>query len=413
MSVDSAHGGTTRTLQSLLMDTGGLADLLDADTVQTWARLSEGLRRSFESFLAQMDGTTRPSYTADLCTAYYAYGKPTRLKEGFLGTKFTGVSTIVVELLEKFMRRNGQWTYLEQQDWFRSGDYVVAVEVNYYPDRSGANDRPEFHKDTAGINVFANLIFANTQPMEATEWFADLEEPSAKRAQWQRDHLPAGYLKDLGLARVALRGKDTGAVPGGVAHKQYTYVSWVDDLVWHSTPAERRRVKFTAEAARRAYPKLNATLAGDFGFVDQELQVAVLGAELVRSFADDPGTHLHRWMVEQKQPVRDIDTARTAWRAVYQGDGGKTRYDQDADTRSRMTWRITGKYAIANSPDPNLPGSEEILETPAGLSNRERSNSLDEHQEALRKVRAANVGTPRAFIRTWVRLVAKDSGELT
>ena len=155
------------------------------------------------------------------------------------------------------------------------------------------------------------------------------------------------------------------------------------------------------------------TFAGQFEYIDESLQVKVLGAELVRSFADDSNTLLHKWMTEQQQPVRDLETARKAWRAVYQGVDGRKRFDQDVETRSRMTWRITGVYGIANSPDSNLPGSEQILETPAGLSTRERSNSLDENQEGLRQVREANVGTPRSFIRTWVRLVRKDSAELT
>ncbi|MFJ6670014.1 hypothetical protein ACIQMJ_02770 [Actinosynnema sp. NPDC091369] len=411
MSVE-AHGSTTRKLESLLMDTGGLAQLLHPDGVRAWARIAAYLAEYFRETVEKADREVLAGYTADVCTAYYAHGKPMLPKKGFIGERVNGLSEAVNQFLQEFMERNGQWDYLRGQEWFRNGDYVVAVEANYYPDRTGANVRPEFHKDTAGINVFANLIFANTQPIEATEWFADLEEPSAKRAQWQRDNLPAGYLKDLAAAREALRGKHTGPVPGGVAEKEYTYVSWVDDLVWHSTPAESRRVKFTAADAKRAYPELEATFAGDFAHADEELEVFVLGAELVRSFADDPNTLLHKWMAEQKQPVHDLATAREAWRAVYRGVDGRKRFDQDAETRSRITWRITGTYAIASSPDPNLPGSEKILETPAGLSTRKRSNSLKENQEALERVRAANAGTPRAFLRTWVRLVRKDSAEL-
>ncbi|MGW4114280.1 hypothetical protein ACWEFJ_25690 [Actinosynnema sp. NPDC004786] len=413
MSVDAAHGSTARTLHSLLMDTGNLSKILTPEEVQVWAGLAEFLRKSFEGFVATTDRKTLADTTADLCTAYYAHNKPMWFKESDYARQTDGLSEAVIGFLETFMVRNGQWDYLRNQDWFTDNQYVVAVEANYYPDRTGSNERPAFHKDSAGINVFANLIFANTRPMEATEWFADLEEPSAKRAQWQQRNVPAGYLKDLAVAREALRGKDTGPVSGGVTGKEYTYVSWVDDLVWHSTPAPRRRVPFTVEDAQRAYPVLVRTFAGDFGYVDRKLEITVLGAELARSFADDPETLLHEWATRNKQPVRDLESAKNAWAAVYQGNGGKARFDQDVETRGRKTWRITGGYAIANSQDPNLPGSETLLETPAGLSNRERSNSLDENRQTLEAVRGDNVGVPRSFIRTWVRLVRHNSTELT
>ncbi|MEU4739710.1 hypothetical protein AB0G02_04485 [Actinosynnema sp. NPDC023658] len=409
MSQDAAHGVPGTTLESLLMRTGALSDVVDPQEVKLWAELSVLLREHYRKYVESL-GDQRAGYTSDLYTAYYT-------SKGRVGIKDRRILSgellpLVAGFVEKFMERNGQLPYFRGRDWFTSGDFVVAVDVNYYPDRTGANVRPEFHKDTAGINVFANLIFANVQEMEATEWFADLEPPSAQRALWQGKNLPEGYIKELDRARAALAGKDTGPVSGGVTKGQYTYVSWVDDLVWHSTPATSRRVKFTAAAAQRAYPVLDATFDDKFGYVDNTLQVVVWGAELVRSFADDPNTHLHKWMTEKKQPVNDLDTARKAWQAVYRGDAGKKQFDEDAATRSNMTWRITGKYAIANSPDSNLPGSEQILETPAGLSNRKRANSMKENQEALERARAANVGTPRAFIRTWVRLVRKDSGEL-
>lgn len=413
MSVDAAHGPTARTLDSLLMDTGNLSKILTSEEVQVWAGLAEFLRKSFEGFVATTDRKTLADTTADLCTAYYAHNQPVWFKQSAYAQQVKGLSEAVIGFLETFMVRNGQWDYLRHQDWFTNGEFVVAVEANYYPDRTGSNVRPAFHKDSAGINVFANLIFANTRPMEATEWFADLEEPSAKRAQWQKRNVPAGYLKDLAVARDRLRGKDTGPVSGGVTGNEYTYVSWVDDLVWHSTPAPSRRVPFTVAAAQRAYPKLVQTFSGNFGYFDDGLKITVLGAELARSFADDPETLLHQWVTQNKQPVRDLESAKNAWAAVYLGDGGKDRFDQDVETRGQKTWRIIGAYAIANSADPNLPGSENLYETPAGLSNRERSNSLDENQQTLEAARRDNAGVPRSFIRTWVRLVRHNSTELT
>ena len=95
MSVE-AHGSTARKLETLLMDTGGLADLLQEQDVRTWAELAKKLRTAFEQYLETLEGDTRAGYTEDLCTAYYAFGKPVRIKDGFIGKNIDGTSKAAV-----------------------------------------------------------------------------------------------------------------------------------------------------------------------------------------------------------------------------------------------------------------------------------------------------------------------------
>jgi hypothetical protein len=74
------------------------------------------------------------------------------------------------------MELNGQWPYLKRQNWYTSGKYVIAVDINFYPDRSGHKGTPVFHKDSGGNNIFVNLIFDNQDTIEATEWVVDLTD---------------------------------------------------------------------------------------------------------------------------------------------------------------------------------------------------------------------------------------------
>jgi hypothetical protein len=111
---------------------------------------------------------------AHLCTVYYAHGK-TRVVHKLEDAQWApNQIKPAVDFLEKFMGANRQWDYLEGQKWYIEADYVIAIDVNYYPDRSGFKAYPEFHKDTGGNNIFVNLIFDNKNDIEATEWFADL-----------------------------------------------------------------------------------------------------------------------------------------------------------------------------------------------------------------------------------------------
>ena len=87
------------------------------------------------------------------------------------------------ELLEPFMTRNGQLPYIRGQEWYTLGRAVVDVSVNFYNNRP-ATAALGFHKDTAGDNLFVNLIFNNKKPILATEWTVD-KRPMKKAKKTQ------------------------------------------------------------------------------------------------------------------------------------------------------------------------------------------------------------------------------------
>jgi hypothetical protein len=401
------------TLDSLLMRTGPLAGLLP--DVGRWTTIAGRLRESYPA--DEWKGSV-----AELCTVYYRHGavKP------FVHTKPYGEQTdqitALVGFLEHFMGQNGQWPYLERQPWYRRGEYVVAVDINYYADRSGYKVAPAFHKDTGGNNIFVNLIFDNTATIEATEWFADLTQPSTQRAQWQAKLLPAEHLAELAAARKSLAPAHEGKeVSGGVTEGRYVFVSWVDDLVWHATPSVTKRLELDAASAIDMYAQLGERVLkpvvepgdNEYQFYHAELATWISALSVVGSIAECPTTALHRWLADKGHGPQDLTnrTAPQAWRELYTGDRGRIAYEKDVRERAGTPWRVTATANEANAVAAHLPGSEVIKETPVGLSTRRRVNSTA--PEAVEKVGKLNENTPRTFIRTWVRILpATGSPEL-
>jgi hypothetical protein len=399
------------TLDSLLMHTDPLSRLLP--DVTPWTTLAKNLDATYP---AVKDVDT----VIELCTAYYKHEK-----KRFVHTKADGKRTdqIVpaIEFLEEFMARNGQWPYIKLQPWYTSGDYVIAVDINYYPDRSGYKAVPAFHKDTGGNNIFVNLIFANAAAIEATEWFADLTQPSTQRAEWQAKLLPARHLEELAAARRVLAPEHDGKdVAGGVTEGAYVYVSWVDDLVWHATPSVNRRLALDADLAIGMYAQLGERILrpakdaydNDFQYYHNDLGTWISALSVLGSIAECPTTALHQWLAAKRQGPQDLTnrSGPVAWRELYAGD--KAAYERDARERARTDWRVTGTANEANAIDPSLPGSEAIKETPVGLSGRRRTNSRSPGE--VERVSKLNENTPRTFIRTWVRILpSANSQELT
>ncbi len=413
MADNPVSRGNTLSLDSLLMKTGPLEDLVPEH--QTWTNIAHDLKDIFLTYIKTYLSTEdQAEYVAQLCTVYYAYHKDRVIKK-LSDAQYTTRVDDTVNFLEKFMKRNGQWDYIEAQPWFTSGQYVIAIDVNYYPDRSGYKVTPIFHKDTGGNNIFVNLMFDNQNDIEATEWFADLEQPSDKRKLWQESLLPPSHVTELQFARKSLRELHgtKSDVSGGVARGKNIYVSWVDDLVWHATPSTNRRFECTVDSAMRAYHVLKATVDGKFSYFDSVFNANVLGAEVLGTMAECPSTLLSAWLTEQGLKTQDVnlEVSRAAWKKLYRDS--VDNYRNDAQERAKTTWKITGEYSEANAKDDRLPQSVAMKETPVGLSGRGRANSTEDSRKAIEKARLANVGVARSFLRTWVRILRVDSGELT
>ncbi|MFD1044968.1 hypothetical protein ACFQ1S_04830 [Kibdelosporangium lantanae] len=347
---------STPKLESLLMNTGTVTEFVSKET---WTTLAATLKKVFyDQYAGTFEEEDIAGYTAELCTVYHRNKEPHRrirylARQKAFGEdnpdvdKYLDASTeqkvcdMAAKFVDEFIDRNGQWAYIRQQPWYESGEYVIAVDVNYYPNRAGIfKYYPIFHKDTGGNNIFVNLVFDNDSVIEATEWYTDLALPSDKRAAWQKALLPETHLTALERARKALADKAKAAakdkdakpevVKGGVTDTVYTYVSWVDDLVWHATPIDLPRIEMTQEIARHIHQPLDAAhTEARFVYFDDDAQVRsnIEGLEIIGTMSELPGPHLSKWLKINLPKVQDIDEpmAKQVWHDLYHGNGGADR----------------------------------------------------------------------------------------
>jgi hypothetical protein len=148
------------------------------------------------------------------------------------------------------MEANGQLPYIQRQKWFTNNRAWVVIDINFYYNRP-PNEGFRFHKDTGGDNLFVNLIFNNKKPQLATEWIEDLKPDASKKTGALELNLPDAEIEKINSTRAAFnraqrpyRLEGHGGVRGGVAAGAAAYVSWVDELVWHSTPAPLSRTGY-------------------------------------------------------------------------------------------------------------------------------------------------------------------------
>lgn len=419
----------------LLMNAKPLKDVLKVNP-ERWNALAARLATAYPI-------VPKKDMVYPLCTAYYAFDrKPLVTPATAAGN---ALITDVVDFLRVFMTANGQWDHINRQPWFTSRDYVIGIDVNFYPNRAQQQYKltPQFHKDTGGNNIFVNLLFDNKNPIEATEWFVDVEEPGDLRRKWQDQLLPEVHRKELTNLRAYLRSHRVDQqsllmVEGGVLDGENICVSWVDDLVWHATPSVNERIAYTAVLAKADYDAANKAASvlatwlethahldyyDDFAYLTYKSTSSPIDihlVELMGTIADDPTTRLVEWLAEKKKRPQDVDCdlAVNAWMALYAKD--RATFDQDVAKRERAPWRMTGAVSEANAADPRLETdpayrqSPKIMEPPVGLSKLRRTNSAGSEatRKRLKEVAEANAKVPRRFIRTWVRVLPRTSEEV-
>jgi hypothetical protein len=151
--------------------------------------------------------------------------------------------------LQHFMEANGQLPYIKRQQWFREVEATIIVDINFYYNRL-PNEAFRFHKDTGGDNLFVNLIFNNKDKILATEWIEDFRGDAPEKKKALQINLPDVEIAEIHNTRAAFnqqrnpyRLEGHGRVRGGVVGPA-AYVSWVDELVWHSTPAPLSRTGY-------------------------------------------------------------------------------------------------------------------------------------------------------------------------
>lgn len=299
--------------------------------------------------------------------------------------------TTTLGLVRSLMEANGQMPYIRRQPWFQPrGGWQLAIDVNYYPSRTlDHGSELGFHKDSDGSIIFVNLIFNNKAPIPATEYLIDAEQPGADRAPRQNSLLPEEHRGELDRTRESLkaRGEDQKDISGGLA-PPWAYMSWADDLLWHSTPQLAPRALTDEGAARAVYDVMGKFVRDAVAWPKP---YRLLIARMLRT-----GSTLAAQQTEGRKP-------HNAWNAY--GRLGEFGFDAFWKDCGKVDWgKELGKVhkgeALSND------AGVSILEPVPESGKRRRVASLTS-QPAIQKAFEDTKSDPRSFLRTWVRITPR------
>lgn len=287
------------------------------------------------------------------------------------------------------VRANGQMDFIRRQPWFQDG--ACQVELHVMTQWGRAIDELRFHKDTRGEELFSNLVFRSDRRMPATEWSVDLEKmPADKRAQLEQAW-PAMLVDAIEMTREHLVAPEGAmfCIEGGVLEPD-SFVSWVDELVWHSTPSLEHRPRYTLDDAARVL----ADPAYSLRTYDILVQIARL-----------KGGSFARYLAANEVPVESLSgdlVGRLFEWAHTDPDCFHLRQDWLDDARA-MDWRdrprdtATGLAMVQVKTEAREGGQ---LLQPTGLEGRPRRNS-----HRLQELRALPGGhEPRDMLAVFVRV---------
>jgi len=363
-----------------LMKMGGLADLLGEEAIPVWQGLAQDLAAFATPDKLIEDGLLHcGSLRLDSSGGGRFIDNPGKLADS--------LQERVRAFMLAFMHANGQYDYLVGQPWFASGEWTVDVEVNFYPNRELTEAGLGLHKDTDSRNLFVSLIFNNTEPTPATEWTQDRQPPNQARTAELARNLPSEVNAVLESARTILGQIDKPGkerFEGGLAPAN-AYVSWIDELVWHSSPSLARRNMYTKDMVLRYLDDLDKV---QFTFDAMCLLTATAGTYLNQQFPNPADFDLEKWNAWYKQYFSP--TAALA---------DDTYRNLLLDSIHEFPWTTQYQWG-------NLGGvlTRELKNTqfPTMVGQRPRRNS---DPEVLKDVQEAAQKNPiRSFIRTWVTI---------
>jgi hypothetical protein len=137
-------------------------------------------------------------------------------------------------------------------------DWKIVAEVHYYRKRD--KNMTAFHKDTRGETLFVNLNFANTDVIPGPEYIVN-PGTVADYDAYVASKLPDTFVKDLTEAKKAYgkaNEREDYALVGMTRIDPWGFVSFVDEAVHHKTPTVRHRMipgpKLKAAITSKAHP---------------------------------------------------------------------------------------------------------------------------------------------------------------
>lgn len=311
---------------------------------------------------------------------------------------------MVKSFLRAFMIANGQLDYIRTRDWFINGTHRVEIDVNYYINRAFNTAPPYWHKDTGGGNLFVNLIFTNSEPIVGTEVTADTRPMGGAKRESLLANMPAEQVEQIEGARQALGGGELAGAIGAEVLPAKGFVSWVDELIWHSSPFMANRKRWTPDLAHDVmsdWVDLNPFFKSETA-TSYEAMVVIASQE---------GTAL-RAAVEQEGVDLDIGTARGYWDNGYCLDGEHHEIvEADLAMVDWSSHKLNDAFGHEqDGSDPRVApreGQEKPanLVTPSSIAGRPRALSDADIRGRLAPMAQNKMG--RNFMRTWVRIKPK------
>ena len=388
-----------------MMVTGSIRDLDElegADKLEvTWQDLATRLCAEAEKAIKRKVGVA-PLFLGEL---YLRWNKEDEDND-IRWTAKPGLDSDVVDetgdFVLDFMRSNGQLAYIERQDWYTNTACEIHIDLNFYYDRDMSSDGIlGMHKDTGGDNLFVNLIFNNQVDTPATEWTQDREAAKGVKAATMADLMPEEMVTSINQTKEQL-GTTAFAVgenkiEGGTL-PPLAFVSWVDELIWHSTPTLSNRMKWVSN--EKAAEKL-IEVWNDAKYEGYRSEAIFTMSEVAGNVVYD-----ERKRVEAEGGTFDMKTWNQTEKALKSG-----KMQEEIKQFKWMavnTGKFSGRAGIELDTDERT-GVTEASDVPTGVGGRDRANS---NAATLKKVKEAAANqTKRSFIRTWVRVVTQPSGE--
>ncbi len=307
------------------------------------------------------------------------------------------------KFIKDFMSKNGQLEYIANSEWFKNGEWKIAVDINFYPNRDFQKDSNELvvHKDRYCKNLFVNLIFDNTTRILGTEWTLDDLERDNEWNAILNDVLPKELVSQLENARESMKTIEDKTYGKGYWESSilepFGYVSFINELIWHSTPAALPRKKFSELDLLELFnefssnPKNTDYNKDSFVF----LYEAILIAYEVKS---DDLSKLNNF----QESLKNINSF-----IVFLVNAKPQENELLIEVIKSIDW---GQYKITGLIGQYAKDSNNNNEFPIGKNSKDRRNSLDARQSEIIKV-LAEMKDPktgkllkRSFIRTWVTL---------
>lgn len=306
--------------------------------------------------------------------------------------------------LKGFMIANGQMDYIRTRDWYTTGSHVVEVDVNYYINRAFNSAPPYWHKDTGGGNLFVNLIFTNSEPIVGTEVTADSRPMGDVKKASLLSNMPVEQVQDIESTRDVRRGPESAKKIGAGLLPKMGFVSWVDELSWHSSPFMASRKKWSLALAKEAMENYVAPQP----FFKVETATSYEAMVQIASVKD---TVL--WtMLKGDVHSMDIGRSNQLWNQGYHL-GGKLGSDVESDI-AKVDWpthklnEVFGHEQDGEDPRVAKPEGYQkpaTLVTPSDLGGRARALSDADTRENLKPYAVSEMG--RNFLRSWVRIKPK------